>query len=165
VRELDEHQKDDKRQGEAQSSTSNGGGGEARGPLRMRITAPDPELRERPVRRLFTADFKRRIVRDTDNLQPGEVAAFLRRHGLFHTQVRLWKEQIERGELEALSPKKPGRKPQDPELAAKQLAEKDREIRRLRERLAKAETIIEVQKKISEILSIPLNPPSNDEND
>ncbi|MDB4897467.1 MAG: hypothetical protein JWN15_3729 [Firmicutes bacterium] len=111
MRELDEDQQDDKRQGEAQSSTSNGGGGEARGPLRMRITAPDPELRERPVRRLFTADS------------------------------------------------------QDPELAAKQLAEKDREIRRLRERLAKAETIIEVQKKISEILSIPLNPPSNVDND
>jgi transposase-like protein len=133
--------------------------------MRLRITAPDPEFRERPVRRLFTAEFKRRIVQETELLQPGEVAAFLRRYGLFHTQVRLWKEQIERGELEALSPKKPGRKPLDAELAARQLAQKDREIRRLREQLAKAETIIEVQKKISEILSIPLNRPSSDEND
>ena len=140
-------------------------GGQVHRPVRVRLSTPDPEYRERPTRRVLSEEFKRRIVKETENLLPGEMAAFLRRYGLFHTQVRLWKEQIERGELEALSPKKPGRKPQELDVRAKELAEKDREIQRLREQLAKAETIIEVQKKISEILKIPLNPPANEEND
>lgn len=79
--------------------------------------------------------------------------------------MRQWKGQIERGELEALSPKKPGRKPQEPDPRSQELVEKDREIQRLREQLAKAETIIEVRKEISEILKIPLNPPISEEND
>lgn len=163
MKRLDEIRKDHEEKAGSGTSKENGGGQERR-PLRVRLGVPDPEYRERPARRLFTAEFKRRIVRETENLMPGEMAAFLRRYGLFHGQVRLWKEQIDRGELEALSPKKPGRKPQD-DARAKELAAKDREIQRLREQLAKAETIIEVQKKISEILKIPLNPPVNEESD
>lgn len=160
---LDEFKNGDKEPAESEG-TEKDGGGQVRRPIRVRLAPPDPEFRERPARRLFTADFKRRIVRETENLMPGEVASFLRRYGLFHGQVRLWKEQIERGELEALSPKKPGRKALEPDPRAREMAEKDREIQRLREQLAKAETIIEVQKKISEILKIPLNPTGNGAN-
>lgn len=160
---LDEIEKDHKEQTGSGKMKEDGGGREGR-PLRVRLGVPDPEYRERPARRLFTAEFKRRIVRETENLMPGEMAAFLRRYGLFHAQVRLWKEQIDRGELEAVSPKKPGRKAQDA-THVRELAAKDREIQRLREQLTKAETIIEVQKKISEILKIPLNPPVNEESD
>ena len=163
MKRLDEIRKDHEEKVESEAWKEDGGGQERR-PLRVRLGAPDPEYRERPARRLFTAEFKRRIVRETENLMPGEMAAFLRRYGLFHGQVRLWKEQIERGELEALSPKKTGRKPQDSDARARELA-KDREIQRLREQLAKAETIIEVQKKISEILKIPLNPSASEESD
>ena len=47
----------------------------------------------------------------------------------------------------------------------RELARLTRELARLRRRLAQAEAVIEVQKKLSEILGIPLNPPARDESD
>ena len=64
---------------------------------------------------------------------------------------------MEKGTLEALSPRKRGPKAKRPDPSARRIAELDRENKKLKKKLRQAETIIDVQKKISEILQIPLS--------
>jgi transposase-like protein len=79
----------------------------------------------------------------------GEIGALLRREGIYSSSLSNWRRQRERGELDGLSPQKRGPKP-DPQ--AVELAKLKRENERLRERLRKAEMIIDVQKKVAQML-------------
>jgi hypothetical protein len=63
-----------------------------------------------------------------------------------------WRKQRDRGALEALGTKKRGRKPKRDDALAIEVQRLQRENQRLTERLRQAETIIEVQKKVSEML-------------
>lgn len=120
------------------------------------IRRPDPEVLEKKARRQYTARYKLRILEEVDACSTsGQVGAVLRREGLYHSNIRTWRQQREKGTLEGLSPKKRGRKAKEPNPLAARVAELERENRRLTEKLRKAETIIEVQKKVSEILGIP----------
>lgn len=127
----------------------------------------DPEVAaDRPSRRRFTAEYKRRVLREVDACSRGEVAALLRREGLYSSHLAGWRQERERGEMTALSGKKRGPQRTQPDPAV--LAENKRlrrENQRLERRLRQAEFCLEIQKKASEILGIPLNPPEFDEND
>jgi transposase-like protein len=85
----------------------------------------------------------------------------LRREGLYSSHLSGWRRQRSRGELAGLTPKKRGRKatPQDP--VARENQRLRRENERLRDQLRKAETVIDVQKKVSTLLGIEL-PRQND---
>jgi len=125
---------------------------------------PDAEVPQRPVRRNFPADYKLQILRQADACtQSGQVGELLRREGLYASHLRTWRAQRQQGTLDALAPKKRGRKtrPNDPFLEKSRCLE--RENKQLRERLRQAEVIIDVQKKIAEILGIPLSSPENGE--
>ncbi len=114
---------------------------------------PDPEVPAKARRRQFPARYKLRILDDPDSCtEPGEVGALLRREGLYSSLVSRWRQQREAGALEALEPKKRGRKPRPVDPQAKRVAELERENARLRDKLEKAEAIIEVQKKLSLLL-------------
>jgi transposase-like protein len=123
---------------------------------------PDPAVSEKPVRRRFTAEYKLRILREADRCtEPGQLGALLRGEGLYSSHLTAWREQRNAGTLAGLTPKRRGRKATP---AAPMVAENERlkrETRRLAEKLRQAETIIEVQKKLSEILQIPLAPPDS----
>jgi transposase len=123
---------------------------------------PDPAVPEKPVRRRFTAEYKLRILREADrSTQPGQLGALLRREGLYSSHLTAWRQQRGQGTLAGLTPKRRGRKAN---LDAPLIAENEqlkRETQRLAAKLRQAETIIEVQKKLSEILGIPLPPPDN----
>ncbi len=127
---------------------------------------PDPEVPAKAKRRRFSAGYKLKILQAADQCSDsGEVGALLRREGLYSSHLAAWKKLRTKGELRGLSPKKRGRKA-DPDTATKRDYEKlRRENVRLQHRLKAAETIIDVQKKISELLGIPLNAPELDEND
>ena len=119
---------------------------------------PDPEVPEKKPRRRFTAAFKLRILKEVDACrESGELGAILRREGLYHSNINTWHKQRDEGILHGLSPKKRGRKTQEMNPLAQQVARLERENKRLAEKLKQAETIIEVQKKVSEILGIPQN--------
>jgi len=134
-------------------------------PLPVRLAqAPGPEVVEKPVRRRFTAEYKRAILKEADRCSAGETGALLRREGLYSSHLTSWRRQREGGELEALSPKKRGRKAKPQSPLAKENERQKRQIEALGRRLAQAELIIEVQKKIAGLLGIPLNPPENGEN-
>jgi transposase len=121
---------------------------------------PDPAVLEKPVRRRFTAEYKLRILQEADRSNvPGQLGALLRREGLYSSLLSTWRKQRDQGTLAGLSPKRRGRKahPDAPLIAENQRLM--RETQRLAAKLRQAETIIEVQKKLSEILGIPLPPP------
>jgi transposase-like protein len=127
-------------------------------PQRAAPTAPpDPEVPAKPVRRRFTANDKLRILRLADACTvPGSLGALLRREGLYSSNLTAWRRQRDAGTLSALTPQKRGRKApsRDPLRLKNTTLRKENE--RLTSRLRQAELIIDVQKKVSQILGIPL---------
>ena len=125
---------------------------------------PDPAVLEKPVRRRFTAEYKLRILHEADRCTAsGQLGALLRREGLYSSLLSTWRRQRDEGTLAGLTPKRRGRKanPDAPLIAENERLK--RETQRLAAKLRQAETIIEVQKKLSEILGIPLPPPDSNE--
>ena len=119
---------------------------------------PDPEVPPKAKRRRFTAKYKLRILKEAAKCtKPGQLGALLRREGLYSSHLTTWRLQRERGELEGLAPKKRGRKPKPVNPLASRVAELERENERLKKKLRQAETVIDVQKKVSEFLGIPLD--------
>ncbi len=123
---------------------------------------PDPEVLAKAARRRFTAEYKLRVLTLADACnEPGCLGKLLRREGLYASNLNTWRSQRDRGVLSALAPKKRGRKEsvRDPLHAENEKLRKENE--RLSSRLRQAEIIIDVQKKISQILGIPLATPEN----
>jgi transposase-like protein len=116
---------------------------------------PNPEVGSTIPRRQFTARYKLRILRAVDACQqPGEIGALLRREGLYHSHIQCWRRQMETGAFNGLTPKQRGRKKNPVNPQAEELVRLQKEIQRLERKLKQAEIIIDVQKKISDILSI-----------
>ena len=117
---------------------------------------PDPEVTETKPKRKFTAHYKLEILAKADRCtQPGQIGALLREEGLYSSNLTSWRRQRDNGVLNALSPQKRGRKNKERNPLSQQVASLKRENERLKKKLLQAETIIDVQKKISEILGIP----------
>ena len=109
------------------------------------LSRVDPEVKVKPERRRFTAEYKLRILKEADNCTgPGQIGALLRREGLYSSNLTQWRLQRSEGVLQGLAPRKRGPKV-DP-LAEENAALRQR-IDRLETELKRAETIIEVQKK------------------
>lgn len=122
----------------------------------------DTEVKARARRRTFTAAYKLRILRQADACKrPGELGALLRREGLYSSHLAAWRRDRERGAMKTLARSKRGPKGASPE--SKRVAELERENQRLREELRRAQLINEAQKKLSELLGIPLPVASEDE--
>ena len=146
-----------------------GGGGSPEGdrslrpPTSSRATPPDPEVAAKVRRRQFTAEYRRRILREADACRKhGELGALLRRGGLYSSHLTNWRRQRDQGELVAGRARKRGPRatPVDPRVT-----QLEQENRRLQRKLARAETIITLQKTIAEILGIPLKALDSDETD
>ena len=127
-------------------------GQEASKPLPEAASPPgsDTEVVPRARRRRFPVAYKRRILQEVDRCtQSGQIGGLLRREGLYSSHLSKWRQPREQGELG--TPKR-GPSPADPAL--KEMDRLRRENERLRKRLEQAETIIEVQKKLSNLLGI-----------
>ncbi len=124
---------------------------------------PDPEVSERPKRRRFTAEYKLKIVREAEACTgAGDIASLLRREGLYSSQLSKWRQQRDEMAHAGMASTKRGRKGKKKDPRVKEL---ERENARLQRRLSRVETMLDIQKKASELLGIPLNPPESDEND
>lgn len=117
---------------------------------------PDPEVVEKPSRRRFTAEYKLKIVREADACGPGELGALLRREGLYFSNLTCWRRQVAEGQLAALAPRKRGCRGKPVNPLSKRVLELERDNERFRRRLRQAEEVIELQKKISDVLGISL---------
>ncbi len=115
----------------------------------------NPEVPEKPVRRRFDAAYKQRILDDADRCsEPGDLGQLLRREGLYSSLLSTWRRQRDEGVLAGLTPKRRGRKAKRKDAVAMENERLRRENERLAGRLKQAETIIEVQKKVSEMLAV-----------
>lgn len=82
-------------------------------------TVPDPEVREKAVRRRFTAEYKLRILKEAESCkEQGQLGSLLRREGLYSSNLITWRRQVEKGTLDALSPRKRGPKAKRPDPLA-----------------------------------------------
>lgn len=113
-----------------------------------------PEVTEKATRRRFTLAYKERILAEADRCTgKGELGELLRREGLYSSSLSRWRRQRESG---TLAPHQRGRKPNPNRQESRELAKLKRDHARLTERLRQAELIIEVQKKVSEMMGIKL---------
>src|SRR5271169_5188284 len=121
--------------------------------------AASPELSPRPQRRTFSATAKLRILEETDRAaDTGGIGAILRREGLYSSALTEWRKQRDAGAYRALIPARRGRKTAKPNPLTAELALLQRDNARLTLRLTRAEAIIDLQKKVAELLGIPLAP-------
>lgn len=115
---------------------------------------PKTEVVSKRRRKRFSTAEKLRILREVDACQgSGEIGALLRREGIYSSYLATWRRQKDRGESDGLSPQKRGPKV-DPQ--AIENAKLRREMEKLKEQLRKAELIIDIQKKVSQILGVKL---------
>ena len=128
---------------------------EARG--EVLTTGEDVQVVAKAHRRVFTAEYKRRILKAADACAtPGAVGALLRREGLYSSHLVVWRRARARGELAALTPKKRGRKPTPVDPRARKIAELERHVAQLTARAERAEGLVELQKKLAALLGRPL---------
>jgi transposase-like protein len=149
---------------ETEGARSATGVTEAQAVARPRLAGavPDPEVPAKAQRRKFTAEYKLRIVREAERCkEPGEIGALLRREGLYSSLLTAWRREVEAGARSALRSKKRGPKAR---LVDPRVKELEKENARLRKKLEQAEVIIAVQKKVSELLGIPLESPDDEKN-
>ncbi len=127
---------------------------------------PDPEVTDKAVRRRFTAKYKLSILQQVDACtEQGSVGTILRREGLYSSNLNTWRRQRDEGSLAALTPKQRGRKATPTDPMTSENAQLRKENTRLAMRLKQAELIIDVQKKVSQLLGITLATLPDNEND
>lgn len=118
----------------------------------------------RPKRRVFTAEYKLRILAEAEACQgTKQVAAMLRREGLYHSSLTEWRAARAAGALSALGPVKPGPRPKGVNPLEAENKRLQKEKRALERRLKRAELLLEIQKKASELMGIMLDPQLQDD--
>ena len=116
---------------------------------------PDPEVVATARRRQFTSGDKRRILEAADRcIQPGEIGALLRKEGIYSSHLTTWRRQRAADERAALAPQKRGRKADPAQTEDRRVLQLTQENDRLRRKLAQANAIIDVQKKLCALLGL-----------
>jgi len=124
--------------------------------------AASAEQSDRPLRRKFSAKDKLRILAETDRVtESGGIGAVLRREGIYSSMLTEWRKLRDAGAIGALIAVKRGPKVAAPNPLAAELASLKRENARLTRRLACAETVIDIQKKVAALMAMP---PTHGEN-
>jgi transposase len=130
-----------------------------------RSIATDPEVVDRPTRRQFSAEYKRRILAECDAAPPGATGAILRREGLYSSHLRDWRAARERAQTAALSPKKRGPKAEPKSVHELEAIRLRRELERTHKKLERAELVIDFQKKVADLLGIALPMAQSDDHE
>ena len=124
--------------------------------VEMAVTPEDVQVAAKPQRRSFTAEYKRRLLKEADACTtPGAVGALLRREGLYSSHLVEWRRARARGELAALTPKKRGRKPTSVDPRDRKIAELERQLTYMTGRAERAEALVEAQKNLAALLGRP----------
>jgi transposase-like protein len=119
-------------------------------------TQEDVQVTAKPRRRTYTAEYKRRILKEADACTaPGAIGALLRREGLYSSLLVEWRRARGRGELAALAPRKRGRKPTPVDPRARKIAELERQLTAMTGRAERAEALVDAQKNLAALLGRP----------
>jgi transposase len=145
-------------EGERSEPSRSGGGTNS-------IAPADPEVESKAKRRQFSAAYKRRILDEADKGGQGAIAGLLRREGLYSSHLTTWRKLRAKGELAGLEPRKRGKKPVPRNPLAAENECLRRETQQLKKRLHQAEVIIDVQKKLCDLLGLTVPPIEQNESD
>ena len=116
----------------------------------------DVQVAAKPRRRTYTAEYKRRILKEADACTaPGAIGALLRREGLYSSLLVEWRRARGRGELAALTPRKRGRKPTRVDPRDRKLTELERQLAQMAGRAERAEALVDAQKNLAALLGRP----------
>ncbi len=114
------------------------------------------EVTPKVIRRSFTKEYKLTLLERVDRCKgAGDIGRLLRQEGLYSSHLSTWRALRREGTLVALARKRGPTKTKTDELPEVERLRRDNE--RLRKKLARAEKIIDVQKKLSEVLGISLD--------
>jgi transposase-like protein len=131
-------------------------GQQTRRPDGSASATPNPEVILKAERRRFTKAYKLDILRQADACSDtGQIGALLRREGLFSSYLANWRAQRRQGLLDNSATK---RRLSTPTIDNARIRQLERDNTRLAARLHQAELILDIQKKVSAILAIPLKP-------
>ncbi len=115
---------------------------------KVAVVAADVQVAAKPRRRTYTAEYKRRILKEADSCTTaGAVGALLRREGLYSSHLVVWRRARARGELAALAAKTRGRKPTPVDPRDRKITELERQLVEMTGRAERAEALVEAQKK------------------
>jgi transposase-like protein len=120
------------------------------------VVAEDVQVAAKPRRRTYTAEYKRRVLKEADACAaPGAIGALLRREGLYSSLLVEWRRARGRGELAALAPKKRGRRPAPGDPRDQQIRELERQLAQMTGRAERAEILVDAQKNLAVLLGRP----------
>jgi len=115
---------------------------------------PDPEVVARTTRRNHTVAYKLKVLETVDALKQeghGAIGAYLRREGLYYSNVRSWLRLQAEGRLTA---NVRGAQSSGRDALVAENKKLRRKLEQAEKRLAKTEMIVELQKKLSAILDM-----------
>lgn len=117
---------------------------------------PSSEVSSRPSQRRWSFEDKRRLVLEAESAQRGELGALLRREGLYASQLNAWRDAYRLHGDDGLKPRKMGRPQLTDEQKEQRLENKElrRQLQLLQSKLEHAEKVIEVQKKLCDLLHL-----------
>ena len=118
---------------------------------------PNPEVLERKQKRYRSGPEKLRILQEID-AAPSEKGAIIRRERIYASYVSRWRKERENGTLLGLSDKRRGRKQDLAKQEKIRIAQLEKQVARQQKELKKCHIIIDVQKKVSEMLGIEQDP-------
>jgi transposase-like protein len=122
--------------------------------ISMPAARPEVHVSSKPTRRQFTAEYKERILREADALEGerGAVGALLRREGLYSSHLAAWRAEARSG----LRGRKRGPKPKENTAETKRMRDLEKENSRLAARLERVEALLELQKKVADLMGVAL---------
>ena len=117
------------------------------------------EVNVAPRSKRYSVAFKLRLIDEADRcVAPGELGALLRREGIFFSTLADFRKQKARGLLDGKPATTAPKEVAAPQIV-KELAASQREVRRLKRELDCATALLDLQKKVSEILGLAMAPP------
>ena len=137
-------------------------------PKRMTTPSATPEQHApetQPHQGQWSARERLSILAEYESYPRGDTrrGELLRRHGLYTSHMSKWREQRDRGALDNLAPRSLGRPKQVRDEQQDEVLRLQRENARLQAELHKAQTVIEIQKKVATLLGTTLPTPPSDE--
>lgn len=112
------------------------------------MTHLDPEVIPMATRRRFTVRYKKSIVQEASECtEHGEIEKLLRREGLYTSHLARWRRLFESGDLD---------QPETMNAINQYAEELEAENEALRDRLKKAQTVIDFQKKLCDLLDLSI---------
>ena len=129
----------------------------------IRAVAQETEVSSKARRRRFSGKYKRKILKEAAACtKPGEIGALLRREGLYSSHLVEWRRARDSGALAGLAPRKRGPAAKVPHPLERKVVELERSLARAERRAERAEGLVALQKKVSELLGIQLPKPDEE---